>query len=224
MFRTTSHFQDPKMDQTKPLQESLMTKRERQTKEFKNYHLEQQNKRPTLDLSPVVYVTVNQIQQSLPTRALIVLLDSGISHTMIKKDSLLHGMTVTTTPARRTTTTNGVFATNSNVALKIVKFPKFGNHYIDQLSADVFDSPTCHYDIILGCNLLKLMGACCIDFKSERCNVGETVCDLHSDHLFLIAQNLVLDRGEHESCHLLFFPRTAGRYFISLAENISNPG
>ena len=166
MFRTNSNLQDLKSDLTTPPQESLMTKRKWQTKEFKNYHLEQQNKRPTLDLSPVVYVTVNRIQQSLPTRALTVLLDSGSSHTMIKKDSLPHGTTVTTTPARRTTTTNGVFATNSNVKLTTVKFPEFGNHYIDQLSADVFDSPSCRYDIILGRDILKMMGAR-IDFKSH---------------------------------------------------------
>ena len=118
-----------------------------------------QNKLPKLDLSPVVYVTATQIQQSLPTRALTVLLDSGSSHTMMKRTSLPHGAIPTPSHSRKTTTTNGTFATNSMVTLTDVKFPEFGNHSIPKIEAAIFDSPTCRYDIILGRDILKLMGA-----------------------------------------------------------------
>ena len=74
-------------------------------------------KHPRLDLSPVIYITANKIQQSLTTRALTVLLDLGSSHTMIKKNSLPHGTIPTSTSPWSTTTTNGVFATNSTITL-----------------------------------------------------------------------------------------------------------
>ena len=119
----------------------------------------QQFKLPKLDLSPVVYITAHLIQQALPTRVLTVLLDSGSSHTMMKRTSLPHGTQPTISHSRRTTTTNGVFLTNSTVSLTDVKFPEFGNHCIPTINAAIFDSPTCRYHIILGRDILKLMGA-----------------------------------------------------------------
>ena len=113
----------------------------------------------TLDLAPVVYVTAGRIQQSLPTRALTMLLDTGSSHTMIKLTSLPHGTSVTPSSPKRTTTTNGVFSSSAQVVLTDVRFPEFGNHRIDTITADVFDSPTCRYDVIVGRDILKTMGA-----------------------------------------------------------------
>ena len=118
------------------------------------------------DLAPVVYVTASRIQQSLPTRALTVLMDTGSSHTMIKLTSLPHGASVTSSAPKKTTTTNGTFTSNAQVTLTNVKFPEFGNHLINKIQADVFDSPTCRYDIILGRDILEIMGAT-IDFDQH---------------------------------------------------------
>ena len=119
-----------------------------------------------LDCTLVVYVTVGRIQQSLPTRALIVLLDTGSSHTMIKLTSLPHGASVTPSIPKRTTTTKGVFSLNSHVILTEVKFPEFGNHCINIVIADVFNSPTCCYDLIGGRDVLNKMGTI-IDFQNH---------------------------------------------------------
>ena len=146
-----------------------------QEKQFVNHQSQQQHKRPRVDLLPVVYITAHKIQQSLTTRTLTVLLDSGSSHTMMKRNSLPHGAIPTSTTSQRTTTTNGGFATNSTVTLHNVKFSEFGNQCIHQITADIFDSPTCQYDIILGRNILKLMGVL-IDFQAHTINwMGQTI-------------------------------------------------
>ena len=138
--------------------ESLLTTRARARNENFSQYINNL-KLHRLDLTPVVYVTAGWIQQSLPTRALIVLLDTGSSHTMIKLTNLLHGASVTPSAPKRTTTTNRVFSSNAHVILTEVKFPKFGNHCIDTVIADVFDSLTCRYDLIIGRDILKKMGA-----------------------------------------------------------------
>ena len=51
------------------------------------------NKIPRLDLSPIVYITAQKIGGKLLTWPMIVLLDSGSSHTMMKQSSLPHGAT-----------------------------------------------------------------------------------------------------------------------------------
>ena len=131
-----------------------------QSKENKQRRVSQHfEKLNQADCTPVVYVTVERIQQTLPIRPLIVLLDTGSSHTMIKRTSLPHDTTITSGPPKRTTTTNGIFSPNAQISLHKVKFPEFGNHCIDMVTADVFDSPSCRYDVILGCNILQQMRA-----------------------------------------------------------------
>ena len=85
---------------------------------------------------------------------------------MIKLTSLLYGASVTPSAPKRTTTTNGVFSSNAHVILTEVKFPEFGNHCIDIVFADVFDSPTCRCDLIIGRDILKKMEAT-IDFQNQ---------------------------------------------------------
>ena len=85
---------------------------------------------------------------------------------MMKYSSLPHGTLMTPGPPKRTTTTTGVFSTSSQVTLEKVKFPEFGNNCLDTITADVFDSLTCRYDLIIGRDVLKKMGAH-IDFHKE---------------------------------------------------------
>ena len=151
------------------LKESLLTTRA-QTNKRKNDMSHQEprrDKRPRTDNAPIVYVTAGRIQQTLPTRPLLVLLDTGSSHTMIKETSLPHGASPTLSAPKRTTTTNGVFATESQVILHKVKFLEFGNHCIEAITADVFNSPLCRYDIIVGRDVLNRMGVS-ISFKTQK--------------------------------------------------------
>ena len=123
-----------------------------------------QNRSPKTDLSLIVYTTANKIGGKLPTRPMIVLLDSGSSHAMMKQTSLPHGAISAIGKPKQTTTTNGVFSTTTSVDIQQLKFPKFGNQCIKQVKADVFHSPTCQYNIIAGRDILDLMGVK-IDFK-----------------------------------------------------------
>ena len=74
-----------------------------------------------------------------------------------------------------------------------IQFPKSGNQCIDTIRADVFQSPTCRYNIILGRDILDLMGFPkfgnqCIDtiradvFQSPTCRyniiLGRDILDL----------------------------------------------
>ena len=76
-----------------------------------------------LDLSPIVYITSNKIQNSYLQISLIVMLDSGSNHTMIKKSCFPFGVETTKGTPKRTTTTNGTFRISESVMLSQVKFP-----------------------------------------------------------------------------------------------------
>ena len=96
---------------------------------------------------------------------MIVLLNSGGSHTMMKQSSLPHGAIPVKGTPKRSTTTCGVFLTTSSVTMQQIKFPEFRNHCISEVRADVFHSPT--FDIILVRDILDLMGAK-IDFLTHH--------------------------------------------------------
>ena len=145
--------------QNQYLEEGLVATRNQHRKKLES-SLSQSNKRPRVDLLPIVYTTAHTIGGKLPTRPMIVLLDSSSSHTMIKDSSLPHGATRVVRQPKRTTTTNGVFSTTSSVIMEHIKFPEFGNQCIDTIQADVFNSPT------LGRDVLDVMGAM-IDFRTN---------------------------------------------------------
>ena len=144
--------------QSSNLGENLMVTRSQNKRALENQPSKEDNKRQRSDLSPVVYAILDNIGSKLPTRAMMVLLDSGSSHTMIKQTSLPHGAVLESGKPKRTTTTNGVFATTSSATIQRLKFPEFGNHCIERVHADVFHSPTCCYDIILGRDTMDIMG------------------------------------------------------------------
>lgn len=77
---------------------------------------------------------------------------------MINQASFPYGVEPTQGPPKRTTTTNGVYTTNRIVAIQEIKFPEFGRRSIPDITADVFNSPTCRYDVILGRDILSTMG------------------------------------------------------------------
>ena len=76
-----------------------------------------------LDISPIVYITSNKIQNSYLQRSLIVLLDSGSTHTMIKKSCFPLGVETTKGNPKQKTTTNGIFSSSESVMLSQVKLP-----------------------------------------------------------------------------------------------------
>ena len=135
------------------------------TRSHNNKRLRQESQQ--LDLSPIVYITSNKIQNSYLKRSLIVLLDSGNTHTMIKKSCFPFGVGKTKGTPKRKTTTNGTFSSSESVMLLQVKFPEFSNKNIGDIKADVFDSPTYRYDLIIGRNVLEGM-VIILDFNKHQ--------------------------------------------------------
>ena len=88
---------------------------------------------------------------------------------MIKDTSLPYGTTPIQISPKQTTTTNGVFSTSEQVVLTEIKFPEYRNHRIDVITAGVFHSPTCWYDVTLGRDVLQTMGVK-IDFNLQTIN------------------------------------------------------
>ena len=76
---------------------------------------------------------------------------------MIKQTSLSHGGQPHLGFPKRNTTTNGVFSTNAQITITDVRFPKSDKHCIVSITADVFHSPACCYDLIIGQDVLKTM-------------------------------------------------------------------
>ena len=60
----------------------------------------------------------------------------------------------------------GSFDSSSTINLQKVKFPQFGNCIIGNVKANVFYSPACRYDIIVGRDILLTMGIS-LDFQSK---------------------------------------------------------
>ena len=69
-------------------------------------------------------------------------MDSGSTHTTIKKSYFPLGVETTEGTPEQTTTTNGTFRSSESVMLSQVKFPEFCNNNIGDIKVAVFDSPT----------------------------------------------------------------------------------
>ena len=92
-----------------------------------------------LDISPIVYIKSNKIQNSYLQWSLIFLLESGSTHTIIEKSCFPFGAETTKGTQKRTTTNNGTFSSSESVMLSQVKPPEFLNKNIGDIKADVFD-------------------------------------------------------------------------------------
>ena len=68
---------------------------------------------------------------------------------------------------------------SESVIIREAKFPEFRNRYIGSIKADVFDSPTCRYDIILGRDLLERLGLK-MDFHNHRMTWGDRTIPMKS--------------------------------------------
>ena len=105
-----------KMKQTLDVLECFAT-----TRSHNNKRLRQG--RQQHDLSLTVYITSNKIKKSYLQRSLIVLMDSGSTHAMIKKSCFPFGVETTKGTPKLTTTTNGTFSSSESVMISQVKFP-----------------------------------------------------------------------------------------------------
>ncbi|CAJ1945757.1 unnamed protein product [Cylindrotheca closterium] len=114
-------------------------------------------------LSPtslVIWKTIGAIESG---KVLRVLFDSGGLHTMINARAIPKDAKVQSIQnAKKCTTVAGDFVSDKCVKLWDGVFPKFDKHRriaeVDGVKANVFDSPTCPHDVIIGRDLLHKMG------------------------------------------------------------------
>ena len=107
-------------------------------------------KRPVQDLTPpIIILKAKYIQNAIMDRDLIALIDSGSTGTMIKRSSLPYGARPLQGPIKKTTTTNGILKLSDVATIQQIRCPEF-NQIIPDITGDIFDSPTCRYDVILG--------------------------------------------------------------------------
>ena len=101
------------------------------------------------DLTPIIILKAKYIQNTLMDRDLIALIDSGSTGTMIKRSALPYGTHTSRGPTKQTTTTNGILNLSKVATIEQIKCPEF-NRKIQDITGDIFESPTCRYDVILG--------------------------------------------------------------------------
>ena len=63
--------------------------------------------------------------------------------------------------------------------LSQVKFQEFSNNNIGEIKGDVFDSPTCRYDLIIGQYVLERMGII-LDFNKHQISWTENNIPMRS--------------------------------------------
>ena len=117
---------------------------------YKNQNNEKHSDRSHVDLTPILSIAAKTVQGQFLDRTLTALCDSGSTNTMINQQCLPFGVEPTRGPMKKTTTINGTFHTSQTVMITGIKFPELGNAQIRDVCADIFFSPTCGYDIILG--------------------------------------------------------------------------
>ena len=97
---------------------------------------------------------------------------------MFNKRALPFGATTFKTPSIRTTTTQGTYDCDEAVVLSNLSLPEFVNgQKIANLSAQVFDSKNCPYDIILGRNFMDSIGLD-IQFSAGSIKWLDTIVDM----------------------------------------------
>ena len=79
-------------------------------------------------------------------RDLIALIDSGSTGTMIKRSALPYGTRTSKGQTKQTTMTNRILKSSEIATIQQIKCPEF-NRNIRDIIGDVFDSPTCRYDV-----------------------------------------------------------------------------
>ena len=111
-------------------------------------------------LTPVVLMKIKAINDVCLTHPLIALCDSGSTGTLIKDSSLPFGAKpIITKHVTVSTTTQGKHECNETTFMEHIQLPEFVNgRSIEGLQANVFHSPSCPYNVILGTDFLQAIG------------------------------------------------------------------
>ena len=130
------------------------------------------------NLIPMVLLLMHTINGTISNRPLVALCDSGSSHCMFNKRALPFGATTFKTQKIKTTTTQGTYDCDEAVVLSNLSLPEFVNgRKITNLSAQVFDSKNCSYDVIRGRDFMDSIGLD-IQFSTGSIKWLDTIVDM----------------------------------------------
>ena len=134
---------------------------------FESYEVALEQININIDKVPLALCLVQNMQKVSAGKPMIVLFDSGSSHTWIKSTAIPKGCTPRIVDgASQSRTLSGTLSSNREVTLNRVVFPEFfQSHYVDTIPARVFNTD-CRYDAIIGRDVLRDMGLK-IDFASN---------------------------------------------------------
>ena len=130
------------------------------------------------NLIPMVLLLMHTINGIITNCPLVALCDSGSSHCMFNKRALPFEATTFKTQKIKTTTTQGTYDCDKAVVLSNLSLPKFVNgRKITNLSAQVFNSENCPYDVILGRDFMDSIGLD-IQFSTGSIKWLDTIVDM----------------------------------------------
>lgn len=112
------------------------------------------------DYLPMSYLTTRKIGNIVvPQQSFTCLFDTGSKSSWIKPSILPKGITAATVPSIDGVTMAGIFRSDKAVTLHTVQFPEFNRaRTIDGFTARVMEHENCRYDLILGRDVLRLLG------------------------------------------------------------------
>jgi hypothetical protein len=112
-------------------------------------------------LAPILLIKIKSINGITLSRPLLGLCDSGSTKTIIKDTALPFGCKPYISDKQTiTTTAQGTYACNELSYLNDMQLPEFVNgRHIQGVTAHVFNSPNCPYDVILLFSSLRIVNA-----------------------------------------------------------------
>lgn len=104
---------------------------------------------------------------------MLALLDSGSSHTFVRRSALPANCEPLQGPERKSSTLAGPMTSSHVVHLKHTMFPEFyKSRFVENITAQVFDTP-CRYDLIIGRDVLRAMEIK-MDFSTSKVTCDES--------------------------------------------------
>ena len=109
---------------------------------FESYEVALENIDVNVDKVPMALCLVSMMQKQKSAKPLVVLFDSGSSHTWLNQKALPKGCVPTKVDAVSSRTLAGTLNSNLSVEMERLVFPEFfKTRFIDSVEARVFQTP-----------------------------------------------------------------------------------
>ena len=135
------------------------------------------------------------VNRIITNRRLVALCDSGSLNYLFNKTALPFGVPLIKTQPIQTTTTQGTYQCNEAVLMSNLTLPEFVNRRkITKLTAQVFDSTKCPYNVILGRDFMNSIELD-IQFSSDSVKWLNTIINMKHISMFDHVKQDITDIG-----------------------------